>query len=145
MSTILALHGPNLNLLGTREPDKYGSDSLASINEKLASLCNEHGHQFDTFQSNAESELVDKVQQASPDIDFIIINPAALTHTSIALRDALLAVQIPFIEVHLSNIHAREAFRQQSYFSDVASGVISGLGAKGYELALLAAFEQLNR
>lgn len=145
MSTILALHGPNLNLLGTREPDKYGSDTLASINAKLASLCSEQGHQLNTFQSNAESELVDKVQQASPDTDFIIINPAALTHTSIALRDALLAVQIPFIEVHLSNIHAREAFRQQSYFSDVASGVISGLGAMSYELALLAAFEQLNR
>jgi 3-dehydroquinate dehydratase-2 len=145
MSTILALHGPNLNLLGTREPDKYGSTSLADITANLEALCAKNNHSLNSFQSNAESELVESVQTAAGNTDFIILNPAALTHTSIALRDALLAVAIPFIEVHLSNINAREEFRRSSYFSDIASGVLSGFGAKGYELALIAALDQLER
>jgi len=144
MSTILALHGPNLNLLGTREPDKYGSTTLADITTNLEALCSKANHHFESFQSNAEAELVERVHAAQGNVDFIILNPAALTHTSIALRDALLAVAIPFIEVHLSNIYAREDFRHTSYFSDIANGVLSGLGAQGYELALSAALAQLN-
>ena len=145
MATILVLHGPNLNLLGTREPDKYGNDTLADINARLAAAARAAGHHLMSLQSNAEYELVERIHEAKKEgVEFILINPAAFTHTSVALRDALLAVQIPFIEVHLSNVHAREAFRQQSYFSDVAVGVITGLGAIGYELALTAAMKRLS-
>lgn len=144
MASILALHGPNLNLLGTREPEVYGSTRLADIDERLRDLCLEADHSFDSLQSNTEGKLVDKVQSAGPEgVDYMLINPAALTHTSVALRDAVLAVQIPFVEVHLSNVHSREAFRQHSYFSDIASGVISGFGALSYELALQAIFATL--
>lgn len=144
MSTILVLHGPNLNLLGSREPDKYGTDTLEQINAQLDALAAQHQATLLHFQSNAEAALIEKIHQADA-VDFIIINPAALTHTSIALRDALLGVKIPFIEVHLSNIYSRETFRHQSYFSDVAVGVISGLGAHGYELALRAALQKLEQ
>jgi 3-dehydroquinate dehydratase II len=134
---ILLLNGPNLNLLGTREPDIYGGDTLASIESRLVKLAADGGATLAAFQSNAEADLVDCIQQAARDgVDFIIINPAAYTHTSVAMRDALSAVRIPFIEVHLSNVFAREAFRHRSYFTDIAVGIISGLGAKGYELAL---------
>lgn len=134
---ILVLHGPNLNLLGTREPEHYGRDTLADIDARLKKRAKAGGATLETFQSNAEAELVERVQQAREEgIDFILINPAAFTHTSVALRDALAAVSIPFIEVHLSNVFAREPFRHHSYFSDAAVGVISGLGALGYELAL---------
>lgn len=144
MATLLVLHGPNLNLLGTREPDKYGTDTLADINARLAAQAKAAGHHLLSLQSNAEYELVERVHEAKQEgVEFIIINPAAFTHTSVALRDALLAVRIPFIEVHLSNVHAREEFRRHSYFSDVAVGVISGLGAQGYELALAAACKRL--
>ncbi|HUL41765.1 MAG TPA: type II 3-dehydroquinate dehydratase [Burkholderiales bacterium] len=137
MKNILVLHGPNLNLLGTREPEQYGRDTLEEINSFLAERAKQAGANLTCFQSNAENILVDRIQRAGTDqVDFIIINPAAFTHTSVAIRDALAAVKIPFIEVHLSNIFAREAFRHHSYFSDLAEGVISGLGAKGYELAL---------
>jgi 3-dehydroquinate dehydratase II len=137
MKNILVLHGPNLNLLGTREPGVYGHTTLAEINEKLTAIAGEKDANLFYFQSNAEAALVERIQQARSDgTTFIIINPAAFTHTSIALRDALAAVSIPFIEVHLSNVHAREAFRKESFFSDLAVGVISGLGATGYELAL---------
>ena len=146
MATILVLHGPNLNLLGTREPGIYGSTTLADINLDLEQLARERGHHLLHMQSNAEYELVERVQDAGREgVNFILINPAAFTHTSVALRDALSAVDIPFIEVHLSNIHAREEFRRVSYFSDLARGVICGLGAKGYELALLAALQQLEQ
>jgi 3-dehydroquinate dehydratase-2 len=144
MATILVLNGPNLNLLGTREPEHYGADTLADIEDRLKSRAGDAGLQLDFFQSNAEHALVDKLHQARSGVDFIIINPAAFTHTSIALRDALSAIAVPFIEVHLSNVHAREAFRQHSYLSDIAQGVICGLGAHGYELALQAAIRQLN-
>jgi 3-dehydroquinate dehydratase-2 len=145
MATILVLHGPNLNLLGEREPDVYGQDTLADINQRLEQLAHDRGHHLLTMQSNAEYELVERVQDARHEgVNFIIINPAAFTHTSIALRDALAAVDIPFIEVHLSNVHARETFRHHSYFSDLATGVICGLGALGYELALQAALVQLE-
>ena len=144
MPTILVLNGPNLNLLGTREPEQYGTDTLADINERLVAIGQQHDCQIETLQSNAEAELVERIHQAQGNTDFIIINPAALTHTSVALRDALLGVEIPFIEVHLSNIYSRETFRHKSFLSDVAVGVISGLGAKSYELALSAAIEQLN-
>jgi 3-dehydroquinate dehydratase-2 len=145
MATILVLHGPNLNLLGEREPDVYGQDTLAAINQRLEQLAQDRGHHLLTMQSNAEYELVERVQDARHEgVNFIIINPAAFTHTSIALRDALAAVDIPFIEVHLSNVHARETFRHHSYFSDLATGVICGLGALGYELALQAALVQLE-
>lgn len=134
---ILILHGPNLNLLGTREPEIYGRVSLDEINRNLSKIAENAGIRLENFQSNAEADLIDRIQQAmSDDTDFIIINPAAFTHTSVALRDALAAVKLPFIEVHLSNIFARETFRRESYFSDLAVGVISGLGSKGYELAL---------
>lgn len=144
MASILVLHGPNLNLLGTREPEKYGHTTLADINQQLQDQASAAGHHLQHLQSNAEYELIEQIHDARTEgIDFILINPAAFTHTSVALRDALLAVAIPFIEVHLSNVHARETFRHQSYFSDIASGVICGLGAIGYQLALTAALEQL--
>lgn len=144
MSTILILHGPNLNLLGTREPEQYGSATLDDINQQLVSAGQQHNCKIETLQSNAEADLVDRIHQASGKVDFIIINPAALTHTSVALRDALLGVAIPFIEVHLSNIHARESFRHTSYLSDVAVGVVSGLGAQSYLLALNAVIDRLK-
>jgi 3-dehydroquinate dehydratase-2 len=137
---ILVIHGPNLNLLGKREPEIYGKTTLDDINRKLSAISRAAEVKIDTFQSNNEGELINRVQQAMDDeTDFIIINPAGLTHTSIALRDALAATGVPFIEIHLSNIYAREVFRHKSYFSDLAIGVISGLGTKGYELALLFA------
>ncbi|BFM14152.1 type II 3-dehydroquinate dehydratase [Maricurvus nonylphenolicus] len=145
MATILVLHGPNLNLLGTREPEIYGSTTLADINQHLTVLSKAEGHHLQALQSNAEYELIDRIHDARQEgVNFIIINPAAFTHTSVALRDALTGVDIPFIEVHLSNVHAREAFRQHSYFSDIAQGVICGLGAQGYELALRSAFNFLD-
>ena len=145
MANILVLHGPNLNLLGTREPDHYGRTTLDAINEQLARLAREQGHSLTALQSNAEHELVNRIQQSRQDgTDFIIINPAAFTHTSVAIRDALASSGIPFIEVHLSNVHAREQFRRHSYFSDIAMGVITGLGAYGYQLALLAAINRLT-
>lgn len=144
MAKLLVLHGPNLNLLGQREHTHYGHTTLQEIDQRLEAQARQAGHTLEHVQSNAEHELVDRVQKAKgAGVDFIIINPAAFTHTSIALRDALSAVAIPFIEVHLSNIHAREAFRRHSYFSDIAQGVICGLGAKGYEVALQAACDQL--
>ncbi len=145
MANVLVLHGPNLNLLGQREPEVYGATTLDDINQQLQSVAVQSGHQLQALQSNAEHELVNVVQQASGKADFIIINPAAFTHTSVALRDALAAVDIPFIEVHLSNVHRREAFRQHSYFSALAVGVICGLGAQGYSLALQAAFQHINK
>lgn len=146
MATILVLHGPNLNMLGEREPDVYGSTTLADINQSLQRIAADRGHHLLAMQSNAEYELLERIQDARHEgVNFILINPAAFTHTSIALRDALAAVQIPFIEIHLSNVHAREAFRQHSYFSDLAVGVICGLGAAGYEYGLLAAIRHLER
>ncbi|MGD8999425.1 MAG: type II 3-dehydroquinate dehydratase [Granulosicoccaceae bacterium] len=140
MAKLLLINGPNLNLLGTREPEVYGSTTLADIEARMCDLASQAGHELDCFQSNAEHDLVDRVQQAGRNgVDFIIINPAAYTHTSVALRDALAGVAIPFIELHLSNVHAREDFRKASYFSDLAVGVITGFGAHGYELALDAA------
>jgi len=145
MSRILILNGPNLNLLGTREPQHYGATTLGEIISRLREQADSAGIQLSDFQSNAEHELVGRVQAApSEEVEFIIINPAALTHTSVGLRDALQAVGIPFIEIHLSNIHAREAFRKESFFSDIAAGVISGLGPVGYELALIAATRYLD-
>ena len=145
MATFLVLHGPNLNLLGTREPGIYGAVTLAQINQKLEQQARDAGHHLMFLQSNAEYELIDRIHAARDEgVDFILINPAAFTHTSVAIRDALLGVSIPFIEVHLSNVHKREAFRHHSYFSDVAVGVICGLGASGYRLALEAALEQLE-
>ncbi len=145
MAKILVIHGPNLNLLGAREPEFYGQTSLSTVNQGLTSRAQQLGHVLECIQSNAESELIATIQQAVEQrIDFIIINPAAYTHTSIALRDALAAVRIPFIEVHISNIYAREPFRHQSFFSDIAVGVISGLGIQGYEFALVAANSYLN-
>ncbi|MYM63281.1 type II 3-dehydroquinate dehydratase [Pseudomaricurvus sp. HS19] len=145
MASILVLHGPNLNLLGTREPEIYGSTTLADIDLALTQRCREAGHHLQTLQSNAEYELIDRIHDARHEgINFIIINPAAFTHTSVAIRDALAGVEIPFIEVHLSNVHAREAFRQHSYFSDIAKGVICGFGAQSYDLALTAAFHHLS-
>lgn len=144
MSTILVLHGPNLNLLGSREPEHYGRTTLDDIDRKLQRMAHAAGHHLVCVQSNAEHELVGRIQDAAGSEDFIIINPAAFTHTSVAIRDALAAVGIPFIEVHLSNVHARETFRHQSWLSDLASGVITGFGALGYELALQAAFDQLS-
>ena len=145
MAKLLVLNGPNLNLLGEREPEHYGAATLDEINGRLRRQAEAAGHQIDFFQSNAEHELVERVQQAMKQkVAFVIVNPAAYTHTSVALRDALAATRIPFIEVHLSNVHAREPFRQHSYFSDIAIGVISGLGAQGYELALSAVIERLT-
>lgn len=144
MSRILVLNGPNLNLLGSREPEHYGTQSLAEIDRHLSEAARKAGHELETFQSNAEHELVERVQQAAQaGVSFILINPAAFTHTSVALRDALSAAGIPFIEVHLSNVYRRESFRRHSYFSDLAVGVIAGLGAQGYELALQAALRRL--
>ena len=144
MAKILVLNGPNLNLLGTREPDLYGADTLDDIVARLTAQAAADGYDLESVQSNAEHELVDAVQRAqAEDVRFIVMNPAAFTHTSVALRDALLAVAIPFIEVHLSNVHAREPFRHHSYFSDIAEGVVAGLGAKGYEFALAAALSRL--
>lgn len=143
MKNVLVLHGPNLNLLGSREPDVYGRVTLDQINRNLRELAAKANVTLSDFQSNSESALVERVQQArAENVDFIIINPAAFTHTSVALRDALAAVAIPFIEVHLSNVFAREPFRRESYFSDQAVGVISGLGAAGYEFALQYALKQ---
>ncbi len=145
MAELLVLNGPNLNLLGIREPHHYGRDTLAAIEARLAVLAGESGHSIAFLQSNAEHELVARVHDAAHDgTRFIVLNPAAFTHTSVALRDALSAVALPFIEVHLSNIHGREPFRRHSYFSDIAYGVISGLGALGYELALMAAISHLQ-
>ncbi len=145
MATILVLHGPNLNLLGTREPEIYGSDTLENINQHLTDTCIKAGHHLMVLQSNAEYELIERIHDAKSEaVNFIIINPAAFTHTSIALRDALTATGIPFIECHLSNVHAREPFRQHSYLSDIAQGVICGFGAHSYSLALQAAFTQLE-
>jgi 3-dehydroquinate dehydratase-2 len=142
---VLVLHGPNLNLLGSREPDIYGRTTLASIHQAMEDRARAFGVRLESFQSNHEGELIDRVQSAREQgVRFIIINPAGYTHTSVALRDALAAVAIPFIEVHLSNVHAREAFRRHSYFSDIAVGVIAGLGAQGYELALEAALARLR-
>lgn len=146
MANILVLNGPNLNLLGSREPDLYGSDRLEDVNQRLTQIANQGGHQLQSFQSNAEHELVERVHRAGAEgTAFIILNPAAFTHTSVALRDALLGVSIPFIEIHVSNIYKREEFRHHSYFSDIAVGVISGLGVHGYELALQAALRQLSQ
>lgn len=143
LTNILILHGPNLNLLGVREPEVYGSITLGDVNRSLEQLAKNNGVEIDFFQSNAESALIDRVQLTMTDgTDFIIINPAAYTHTSVALRDALAAVRVPFIEVHISNVFSRESFRRHSYFSDLAIGVISGLGVKGYELALQYALHQ---
>ena len=145
MATITVLNGPNLNLLGTREPALYGNQTLADIKSSLELKAVELKVQLNFHQNNAEHQLVDLIHQAyQAQVDFIIINPAAFTHASVAIRDALLATQIPFIEVHLSNVHAREPFRKHSYFSDIAKGVICGLGAQGYELALLAAHQILT-
>lgn len=145
MAQLLLLNGPNLNLLGTREPDTYGTSTLPEITQRLDKLVKESGHTLASLQSNAEAELIERIHQAGRDgVDFILFNPAAFTHTSVALRDALLSVKIPFIEIHLSNVHAREAFRHHSYFSDIASGVIAGLGPLGYELALYAALQRLS-
>ncbi|MDN6320258.1 MAG: type II 3-dehydroquinate dehydratase [Marinobacter sp.] len=146
MSTILVLHGPNLNMLGTREPEVYGHETLTDIDKQLQESAAKHGHHLLHLQSNAEYELIDRIHEARAEgVDFIIINPAAFTHTSVALRDAILASEIPFIEVHLSNVHAREAFRHHSYFSDIAEGVICGLGSQGYEFALQAAIKRIHR
>lgn len=139
MAKILVIHGPNLNLLGTREPDIYGKLDLATINKEITEIAEELGHQATCFQSNSEHEIVDIIHNAANKIDFIIINAGAYSHTSIAIRDALCAVDIHFIEVHLSNIYAREPFRQHSYLSDIASGVIVGMGPLGYQLAMVAA------
>jgi 3-dehydroquinate dehydratase II len=145
MATLLVMHGPNLNLLGSREPAHYGLVTLDAINQHLEAITTAAGHDLATFQSNAEHSLIDRIHAAAAEgVTFIIINPAGFTHTSVALRDALLAVKIPFIEVHLSNIYGREPFRHHSYFSDVALGVVSGLGAQGYELALQAALRHLT-
>lgn len=144
MAKILVLHGPNLNLLGEREPEVYGRATLADIDARLAQRAGAAGHQLESFQSNAEHELVDRVQAARGDgTAFVLINPAAFTHTSVALRDALAAVKLPFIEVHLSNPHAREPFRHASYFSDLAVGVVCGFGADSYSYALEAALARL--
>jgi len=145
MARLLLLNGPNLNLLGRREPHLYGATTLADIEQAVATAAQAAGHQLDAFQTNSEAALVDRIQQAAGNTDFILLNPGALTHTSVALRDALLAVAIPFIEIHLSNVYAREEFRRHSYVSDVAVGVITGLGALGYQLALQAACERLPR
>ena len=146
MRKILLINGPNLNLLGRREPGFYGEATLAAIEERLKAQAAARNARLESFQSNAEHELVERVQALAADpADFAIVNPGAFTHTSIALRDALLAVSVPFIEVHLSNVHAREPFRRHSYFSDIAAGSIVGLGAQGYELALAAALDRLDR
>tara|TARA_B100000745_G_scaffold277531_1_gene208034 strand:- start:348 stop:788 length:441 start_codon:yes stop_codon:yes gene_type:complete len=145
MSNILVINGPNLNLLGTREPEVYGDKSLDQINQELTDIAKENDCFLEAYQSNSESELVNIIQEKSKTTDYMIFNPGAFTHTSIALRDVMLAVNVPFIEVHISNIFSREEFRKKSYFSDIARGTISGLGFKGYELALLSAIEYLSK
>ena len=146
MAKLLLLHGPNLNLLGTREPEIYGGETLQTVNNRLIEQAQSAGHQLYARQSNAEHELIQSIHDAAKDgVNFIIINPGAFTHTSVALRDALLGVAIPFIEVHLSNVHAREEFRHHSYFSDIALGVICGFGIKSYELALQATLNTLDQ
>ena len=146
MATILVIHGPNLNMLGTREPEVYGSETLTDINARLSYSCIEAGHHLLHMQSNAEYELIERLHDAKREgVNFIIINPAAFTHTSIALRDAILASAIPFIEVHISNVYQRESFRHHSYFSDIAVGTITGLGSNGYDLALQAALLNLSK
>ncbi len=144
MAKILVIHGPNLNVLGIREPEHYGHTTLADIDQRLQELASRDGHNLESFQSNAEHALIEKIQTAVREADRIIINPAGLTHTSVALRDALLAAGIPFVEVHLSNIHARDPFREHSYFSDAAMGVVSGFGPLSYELAYRAAVGSLT-
>ena len=144
MARILVLNGPNLNLLGSREPEVYGKLTLADIEARLKQMAASSQHELDFCQSNSEASLIEPIHAAGREgVNFILINPAAFTHTSVALRDALLGVKIPFIEVHLSNVHARESFRHHSYFSDIAIGTIVGLGAQGYELALQAAFARI--
>ncbi|WGE64790.1 type II 3-dehydroquinate dehydratase [Actinobacillus equuli] len=145
MKKILLLNGPNLNMLGKREPHIYGSQTLADIEQHLQQSAQTQGYELDYFQANGEEPLINRIHQAFQNTDFIIINPGAFTHTSVAIRDALLAVSIPFIEVHLSNVHAREPFRHHSYLSDIAKGVICGLGAKGYDYALDFAISELNK
>jgi len=146
MARVLLLNGPNLNLLGSREPSVYGQDTLEAIEKRATAQLRQAGHELVAFQSNAEHELIARIQHSKRDgIDFMVFNPGGFTHTSVALRDAILAVALPFIEVHLSNVHARESFRRHSYFSDIAVGVVTGLGALGYELALRAALERLAR
>jgi 3-dehydroquinate dehydratase-2 len=145
MATILLLHGPNLNLLGTREPEIYGGETLEHINQQLIDAAISAGHHLLALQSNAEHELIQRIHDARQEmVDYIIINPGAFTHTSVALRDALLGVEIPFVEVHLSNVHGREEFRRHSYFSDIAEGVICGFGAQSYHLALHAVLSKLD-
>jgi 3-dehydroquinate dehydratase-2 len=146
MARVLLLNGPNLNLLGTREPSVYGSDTLETIEKRAAAVARECGHELLTFQSNAEHELIERIHRAKAEgVAFLVMNPGGFTHTSIALRDAVLGTGLPLIEVHLSNTHAREAFRKHSYFSDIAVGVILGLGAYGYEVAIRAAAQRLAR
>ncbi len=145
MARILVLNGANLNLLGSREPGIYGSTTLADIDANLVQAASGLGHELECVQSNSESELVDRIHAAANNTDFLLLNPGAFTHTSVALRDAILAVDIPFIEIHLSNVYAREEFRHRSYFSDIATGLIIGLGPFGYELALQAADHQLKK
>ncbi|MBT5542618.1 MAG: type II 3-dehydroquinate dehydratase [Gammaproteobacteria bacterium] len=145
MNNILLLNGPNLNLLGQREPEIYGHKDLNEIENDLKNIASNYDSTLEAFQSNSESDLVNNIQDKSENTDFIIINPGGFTHTSVAIRDAILAVAIPFIEIHISNIYSREAFRKESYFSDIAVGTISGLGFKGYELAVLAAIDFLNK
>lgn len=144
MAALLLINGPNLNLLGTREPELYGATTLPAIEAQLRAEAQKLGHTLDAVQSNSEAALVDRVHAAAGNTDFILINPGAFTHTSVALRDALLGVAIPFIEIHISNVYAREQFRRQSYFSDVAAGLIAGLGPQGYLLALHAAHNLLE-
>lgn len=141
---ILVLNGPNLNLLGVREPGIYGKSGLAEINAGLKKIAEENGVELETFQSNAEFEIINKIHSAMGSVDYIVINPAAFTHTSVAIRDALLGVKIPFFEVHISNVHAREEFRHHSYLSDIATGVICGFGTDGYEYALRAAIKRIK-
>lgn len=145
MASILVLHGPNLNLLGSREPAIYGTDTLDDINLRLGTRCLEAGHSFDSFQSNSEGALIDRIHAArSAGVDYMLVNFGGYTHTSVALRDAMIASEIPFIEVHLSNLYQREEFRHHSLFSDIAAGCIIGLGAQGYELALDAVLTRLD-
>ena len=145
MAKILALHGPNLNLLGHREPNIYGSDTLNDINTRCETICTEAGHEFSSLQSNTEADLINRLHEARVDgTDFMLVNFGGFTHTSIAIRDAILAAEIPFIEVHLSNLYAREEYRHHSYFADIAVGSIVGLGAHGYELAVHAAIKKLE-
>ena len=146
MATVLVINGPNLNMLGRREPEIYGHETLDDIIEGLVDIADQYNVRLFDFQSNAEHDIVNRIHTAMDDgTDFIIINPAAFTHTSVAIRDALATVNLPFIEVHLSNIHKREPFRAHSYFSDLAEGVIAGLGSKGYQLALFAVIEKLEQ